>query len=134
MQNPKQSFGLSSIGESILSAALTDIPEVERIGVRLRLYIGGINLNMVNRNNHLKHGWLEIRWLEFQLKKSEQMMELNGSLKRLRIADSTNYPNTFLSEAEYIDGCDLLLVDTSSGQDTELVDFNIKLLEHVQPG
>ena len=62
------------------------------------------------------------------------MTELSGSLKRLRVADSTNYPNTFLNESEYYDGRDLLLVDTASGQETELVDFNIKLLDHVHPG
>jgi len=51
-------------------AALTEIPEMERVGVRLSIFMGGINLNLVNRNNRLKHGWLEIRSLEFQLKQS----------------------------------------------------------------
>jgi len=46
------------------------------------------------------------------------MTELGGGLKRFRLADSTNYPDTFLSEADYHDGRDLLLVDTAAGQDT----------------
>jgi len=45
----------------VLAASLIHIPEVERVGVRLRISMGGINLNLVNRNNRLKHGWLEVR-------------------------------------------------------------------------
>lgn len=97
LADPTASFGFGSIAEGVMVAALADVPEVERVGVRLKLSVGGITLNLVNRNNRLKHGWIDIRSLEFQLKRSDAMMELEGSLKKLRIADSSGYPETILS-------------------------------------
>jgi hypothetical protein len=96
--------------------------------------MGGIKLNIVNQNNRLKHGWIEVKSLSFILTQSSLMMELEGSLKRLRIADSTGYPNTFLTEDEYKEASDLMLLDTHADQDTALLNFNIKLLEQVNPG
>jgi hypothetical protein len=51
-------------------AVLGNIPEVDRVGVKIRIFMGGIKLNIVNQNNRLKHGWIEVKSLSFILTQS----------------------------------------------------------------
>jgi hypothetical protein len=50
--------------------AIANTPEVDRMGVRLKICMGGIHLNLVNKNNRLKHAWVEVRSLELLLTQS----------------------------------------------------------------